>query len=335
MVLAGAILSKELIIFGNGLGRAIDNDFFCLDRALNVAWNDPDVLTEKQRELILRCLPTEVVEADGAPTSEDHLENLQRTLAACDLINELEDETSEGWLTEHGREFPAAIRSYLHRTACEFHMGNHMLPEDFAQELRAFVIKTKSHIATLNYDKLLYSAFVNTKVFDGYNCLIDGFISGTFSPGNMHRKTKSRTSYYLHLHGSPLYYDDNNGETHKAATAEVELIAGDRSGHIVLTNVKYKTAVIMASPLLLHYWKMFEQALDEARRITLFGYSGFDEHLNRKISISVSEKPKPIRVIEYAGPESDAERESFWRVKVGEVQLLRHKNILRFTEWDK
>lgn len=328
-------MSKELIIFGNGLGRALDNDFFCLDRALNIAWNDPDVLTEKQRELILRCLPTEIVEAAGAPTSEDHLETLQRTLAACDLINELEDETSEGWLTEHGREFPAAIRSYMHRAACEFHMGGHALPNDFAQNLRSFVCRTKSHIATLNYDKLLYSAFINTKVFDGFNCLIDGFISGKFATENMDRVSISKTSYYLHLHGSPLYYDDNRGEIRKAATAEVDLIAGDRSGHIVLTNVKYKTAVIMASPLLLHYWKMFERALKEAQRVTLFGYSGFDEHLNRKISISITEKPKPIRVIEYAGQDTDSERMSFWMTKIGKVELRRYDSILAFNEWDQ
>ena len=214
-------------------------------------------------------------------------------------------------------------------------MGKHSLPEGFAQALRGFVCSTKSHVATLNYDKLLYSAFVDTKVFDGYNCLVDGFLSGKFSPTNMDRNSKSRTSYYLHLHGSPLYYDDKNGEIRKATTAEVDLIAGDRSGHIVLTNVKYKTSVIMASPLLLHYWKMFERALDEAQRITLFGYSGFDEHLNRKISVSVSEKVKPIRVIEYAGAGTDAERESFWRMKVGEVDLRRCNNILKFTDWEK
>ncbi|WP_203232345.1 hypothetical protein [Gemmobacter caeruleus] len=35
----GGFSLRELLIFGKGLGRAIDNDFFNLTRALNASWS--------------------------------------------------------------------------------------------------------------------------------------------------------------------------------------------------------------------------------------------------------------------------------------------------------
>jgi len=327
-------MPKSLLVFGNGLGRAIDNSFFSLQRALHAAWNDNDVLDEPQRQLIRRCLPEEVIEGDGAPTSEDDLDKLQQILAACDMINELETETDEGWLSKRGKSFPAAIRSYVHRAACEFHADEQALPEEFAQPLREFIVRTKSHVATLNYDKLLYYNFIGTQVFHGYSCLIDGFKSGRFSKENLDRQDTARTSYYLHLHGSPLFHDDEAGGARKAHVAEVDLLAGDRSGHIVLTNVKHKRSVISASPVLSAYWEKLDKALDEANSITVFGYSGFDDHLNKRVQKKLKQDSNTqLRIVERRAEGSPVERKEYWKEKLGDCELVRCKNILEFTDW--
>jgi hypothetical protein len=330
-------LSKDTLIFGNGLGRALDNDFFSLPRALQNAWEDENVLDEVQKDLILRCLPSEVLEEneEQAPQSEDDLDRLQQTLAACDLINELETETSEGWLTTAGKTFPSAIRSYVHRAAAEFHFYGGELPETFSQPLREHILQNKSHVATLNYDKLLYSNFIGTDVFNGFNCLIDGFANGTFSISNLQRHNKSRTSYYLHLHGSPLFYDDTEGNCVKAAIAAAERIAGSRNGHIVLTNVKHKKNVIAASPLLSAYWKVLsKRALKESSSITLFGYSGLDNHLNEIILKRLNEADEcNLRIIEYRDETPCEERQAYWHGILGECELIRLENVLDFTDW--
>nr|WP_319249302.1 hypothetical protein [uncultured Celeribacter sp.] len=330
-------MTKDLLIFGNGLGRSLDNDFFSLDRALQEAWDDTDVLDDAQKELILRCLPSDILEddEDSAPRSEEDLDQLQQILAACDLINELENETTEGWLTAQGKTFPNAIRSYVHRAACDFHFGDYKLPETFAASLRQHVIKTKSHVATLNYDNLLYRNFIGTDVFNGFSCLIDGFSNGTFSKENLRRFNTRKTSYYLHLHGSPLFYDDAHNVCHKAAMAETDLLAGNASGHIVLTNVRHKRSVIAASPVLTAYWKILEKrALKEARRITLFGYSGFDEHLNLLIQKKCRTDEKcSVRVVEREASGSRAERQSYWNDKFDDVELITIPDILDFTDW--
>ncbi|MDX1742363.1 MAG: hypothetical protein R3186_02045, partial [Ruegeria sp.] len=76
---------ESLFVFGNGLGRALDNQFFSLQQAMQVAWDDDDILTGEQRQLIRSCLPIDLIENDDrAPTSEEELEDLQRVLSACD-----------------------------------------------------------------------------------------------------------------------------------------------------------------------------------------------------------------------------------------------------------
>ena len=328
-------MKKDLLIFGNGLGRALSQDnFFSLERALNAAWNDDSVLNETQRNLIRRCLPAEVIETDGAPSDEDQLDKLHQILAACDLINEFESETDAGWLSSNGKNFPAAIRSYLHRAACEFHQGSPSLPESFAKPLREHIMATKSHVATLNYDNLLYQNFIGTDVFKGYTCLIDGFLKGKFSPTTLSRHNKTKTSFYLHLHGSPLFHDAEDGnDILKAAIADVNLISGDKSGHIVLTNVKHKIGVIHASSILSAYWKALDEALSEANRIILFGYSGLDAHLNQRIRQHGRDENIDIVVVEYSSSGATTDRTTYWNKEIGPHTLKQCENILEFTDW--
>lgn len=179
----------SLYIFGNGIGRAINNDFFDLTRALERSWGEPDLLNDQQKRLIVSCLPAGLVERElAAPTREEDLEDLQRVLSACDTIKEIEQRVDgvEGWLSDHGKEFPVAVRKYLHMAACYFHNrgalffagnGDVNLPIGFQESLRAAIMEQGGHVATLNYDDLLYETFVNTAVFQDHR-LRDGFFWG-------------------------------------------------------------------------------------------------------------------------------------------------------------
>ena len=104
------------MIFGNGLGRAISNEDYNLEAALSAAWVDNSVLSDTQRQLIKQCLPEDVIESSLSepPRSEEQLDKLQRVLAACDEIAKNENPDGERWLMDHGRQFPYAIRSFVH-----------------------------------------------------------------------------------------------------------------------------------------------------------------------------------------------------------------------------
>lgn len=320
-------MPRQLLVFGNGLGRSIDNERFMLSNVMAEVWAAEDGLSVRQKELILRCLPEDVL--DDVPTREDQLADLQEIVAACDRILQAEGGTGAGWLSAEGREFPAAIRSYVHRIACKFHNGRR-LPEDFSLALRAHILEHRSHVATLNYDDLLYRAFLNTDVMDGFHCLIDGFSYGEFSPENLVRRfNPNRKAWYLHLHGSPLFYEPEPGRILKAPLAAIDLIEGDSSGHIVLTSVKHKISVIESSEILTSYWHHFDEAIAESEGVVLFGYGGADDHLNDRIK---SKRNGRIRVVERTH-DNEAERRAFWRQKIGDHELVWMENILQFAAW--
>lgn len=330
---------RKLLIFGNGLGRALDNDFFQLEVALHHAWNNPQILNETQKELILRCLPASVIEDDTAiaPKSEAELDRLQRVLASCDEISKHETEDGASWLTEDGKMFPLAIRSYLHAAASYFHTGTHTLPASFVDPLIDWIDSSRSHVATLNYDELLYRSFVRTKLFNGYSCLLDGFVN-SFDPSNLDRRYALSQSYYLHLHGSPLYYNSQTGSLHKATMSGVYQLQGYSSTHVVLTHVQHKTSVIAASPILREYWKRLEEAMNEAEALVLVGYSGDDIHLNLLISKYFREKQ--VEIVErghekYKSDDGEKLRLLFWKQKlsVNSVVAFWHDSILDHINW--
>jgi hypothetical protein len=48
---------RSTIVFGNGLGMALDPEYFQLKSALYNVWNDPDLLSDDQKKLIQTVLP--------------------------------------------------------------------------------------------------------------------------------------------------------------------------------------------------------------------------------------------------------------------------------------
>lgn len=329
-------MPRNVVLFGNGLGRAVDNDFFSLERVLQSSWANNNILTDDQRRLIGDCLPTEVIEGElNAPTSEPKLSNLQKVLDACDTIRAFENEDgNEQWLSKHGASFPIAIRRYFHHAASLFHKGDKSLPQEFASQLRKFIATSGPDIVTLNYDDLLYEAFSDTSVFTDH-VLRDGFFGGKLDFAK-HEKlfTADKEGWFLHLHGSPLFIT-KEGEPRKITRNMLAGYAGENSFHVVLTNADSKPSVIENSSILTQYWKKLEELLQDAEKITLFGYGGQDIHLNRLVGFNNTAQ---ICVVCRSGKQTEEELDKKWRKLLRataeqETKIVALKTLTDFVDW--
>ncbi|WP_152948678.1 hypothetical protein [Vibrio parahaemolyticus] len=322
----GEIMTRKLIIFGNGLGMALDAQHFSLKAALKDIWDKPDFLTLEQQQLIERCLGRA-----GAPEGEDELDLLHQAVTHCKSLNRIGDGDIH-WLTEDGQSFPEITATYIHKVATKLHNFDGSLPHAFETALVDFIQQTKSHVATLNYDKLLYNSFIDNDLVDGYNgSLIDGMLNRGFSADALERKYDNNFGYYLHLHGSPLFMD-YEGSIVKLSRDSLNLQLNIPSRHIVLTHVKHKPSVIAASHALSTYWDYLQFALSEAEEIILFGYSGFDTHLNMLLKPYL--KVTPLRVVEWSGAGEQVQRETYWANCLGRsVVVERMDNISDFVAW--
>lgn len=333
------------------MGRALAPDYFPLDAGIRHVWEDEDdLLTEQSKRSILRCLPQNENGSPQMPTTEDQLATLHRAVTACGLLSGIEREESI-WLTTHGRKFPRVIDHFIGRVAHYFHN----CPEATEEYWRCIdgicrlVEGQYTHIATLNYDSLLYQPLIEAGILKGYDGhLIDGFAGMTFSEANMVRR-RAALGWYLHLHGSPLFYD-NNGAVRKLKQPELDESYDTGNvlhRHIVLSHTKTKPEIISSSTLLSSYWELFGEALDESSRVIVFGYGGGDSHINKQISNWIRSKKKQEKrlalvVVEREDPAKENEaRRRFWerkfdrdkRLTPSELILCRHPNILNF-DWD-
>ncbi|MGC0224019.1 hypothetical protein [Pseudooceanicola nitratireducens] len=333
---------RKLVIFGNGLGRSLDNDHFDLSSALKSVWADNDFLSFEQKTLIASAI--EGVEVVEGPEDEDQLFGTQLALIACEMLKKAtNDDGLHHWLTDGAIDFPDALSSYIRAVSAHFH-GYVNLDLDgrwgeFVQSLVAFVYESKSHIATLNYDGLLYSPFNEWQMIDGEKVklcngydgtLLDGYTNGLgFAASNMERKYNvGDKAWYMHLHGSPLFVNDEHGFPKKQTRAQFGGEEYKGKNHIVLTHGAMKPVVISSSEVLQMYWEHLDKAIREVEEIILFGYSGRDDHLNSRIKKLRS--GTPVRVIERAHP---VDRSPYWKPKVGDVTIEPMADILAFRDW--
>lgn len=319
-------MSRKIIIFGNGIGMALDSNHFSLTSALADVWDMQSVLVDTQKKLIGRS-----INRAGAPNGEEELDTLHLAVTACTTLNNISSGRIH-WLSDDGKGFPVMVARYIHKVATRLHNYDGSLPDAFIEKLVKFVKATKSHVATLNYDKLIYSSFIENDVFNGYNgYLIDGMWDSGFDPENLERLYERDFGYYLHLHGSPLFI--NSGGKVKKMSRDNLTIEDERIGrHIVLTHVKHKPEVIAASDVLSAYWGYLRFALSEVEEIILFGYSGIDEHLNELIRPYT--KKSKVKVVEWSGSGTKPAREAFWKdILGGNISLFRLDNILEFGDW--
>jgi hypothetical protein len=255
---------RSTIIVGNGLGMALDPEFFKLETAIDTIWNSQRV-SSSQKELISLCLSAQGVH-DRKPQGEDDFDILHRAVGACQFLKDISFGANENnWLTDDGQLFPQEIQKFITSVAWHFHGYPRALPSGFVESLASFIRKTNSHVATLNYDNLLYQKLIEENILHGYDgYLVDGFHTRTgFNKQHLERKKKKTFGYYLHLHGSPLFVDDN-GITVKQG----QQIPWDvPTKHLVLTYVKHKSSVIDNSEVLKVYWQYFGKGLRESKRL--------------------------------------------------------------------
>ncbi|VEA66693.1 Uncharacterised protein [Serratia plymuthica] len=319
-------MARKLIIFGNGLGMALDPAHFSLDRALAEIWNRPNFLTGVHKQLIERCL-----QRQGPPEGEHELDTLHQAVTYCKALTHI-GEGKVHWLTEDGLSFPEITATYIHKVATSLHNYDGSLPQPFENALIEFVRTTRSHIATLNYDKLLYNSFIDNRIVSGYDgCLVDGMLGQGFSSDALERRYGRTFGFYLHLHGSPLFINRDQ-DILKLSRAQLTVDINEPSEHIVLTHIKRKPSVIAASNVLSTYWDYLQFALSESEEILFFGYSGLDTHLNMLIRPYLDSKP--LRIIEWNGAGEKNAREDYWRSLLGRAAAItRLDNITDFTNW--
>jgi len=77
-------MERSTIIFGNGLGMALDPDYFSLKSALYKVWNDTNLLSDAQKRLIQTALPGTSDEV--YPEGEEQLNDLQVAIFASELL---------------------------------------------------------------------------------------------------------------------------------------------------------------------------------------------------------------------------------------------------------
>jgi len=315
---------RSIIIFGNGLGMAIDPSYYNLATALSAVWNNTNTLSAQHKSLIQSAIPG--TSNLAPPSSESQLDQIHGAISAAKYLQGFGTQNIS-WLTDHAQQIPEIFRKFIHEVALYFHRSPYKLPENFVANLSQFIHATKSHIATLNYDNLLYDSLLQSQVLKGFSgSLIDGFTNTDgFTNNNLIRF--GAKGWYMHLHGSPLFV--GNGKVSGAARA---FQGPDCNNHIVLTHVQHKPYYISESPILSRYWELLEEAIDESDRVFLFGYSGDDTHLNKIIQVRPQ---KHVFIIEWSGTVLQGNRFLFWNSKLKHTnyRLFSLLNILDFNDW--
>lgn len=326
-------MPRKTLIFGNGLGMALDPRHFSLTEAMASVWADPFAISPAQKQLISQCLGG----FDAIPQREDQLDPLHLVIAACKTLSSINmsQRMDVHWLSEEGQRFPLAVGNYIHKVATHLHMYEGELPRDFLNPLVDFVRRTRSHVATLNYDKLLYGAFLDAGLMGGYfdTSLVDGMLAGGFSSEALERRYGNDYAYYLHLHGSPLFFDDR-GIARKRNRDELNPFSPEGSDHIVLTHVRHKRSVIGASQVLSAYWTYLNLCLNESQEIIVVGYSGDDLHLNDVVAAYA--QSRRVVVVEWAGlGATQVSRIAVWmqKFKTRNLQHYYLNSILDFNQW--
>lgn len=261
-------------------------------------------------------------------------------VVACQLLDWIST-PNVSWLSNDGQVFPAAIEKFITSVAWHFHHFSGFLPKVFLDELVNYIKHTQSHIATLNYDNLLYQSLIDADILrGGYSGrLVDGFWASGFKADNLERKQGKTFGYYLHLHGSPLFV--NRGETaiKQSQRSRNEDIP---SPHLVLSHVRHKKSLIASSSVLSAYWRFLERGIRESEKVIIFGYSGNDSHLNQALVENTTAKGlegedlfKPIIIVEWEGNGNQKARESYWNglFHRSGIRVIRLSSILDFTDW--
>jgi len=297
------------ILIGNGLGMAIDPEHFKLESGLKHAW---DKLEKDQQDNIKKLI------TNGMKlTNEEQLYEHYEAIQACLTFNRIEDLSKQKWLVPAAKKFPDYFRNFVANTAWYFYdypieeiqKSKKNLLNNFLDKLTNYVQNNYTHIATLNYDNLIYGKFRESDILK--KKLTDGFYTNTV--GFQPMVFNSRPGYYLHLHGSPLFYTDLESNICEQNIINKGSNRNEKNHlreHIILCKTSLKPKLISNSFLLDSYWYFFTKALRQSKKLVLFGYSGNDLHVNKVI-----EKAKHLQIVivEYnAKSKTIEDRRVFW-----------------------
>jgi SIR2-like protein len=305
------------ILIGNGLGMAVDPDHFRIDAGLNHAWMN--LPTEQQDRI------KNLITGKSALNSEEQLDKHYAVIQACLMLNKIESHSNLEWLHPNAKKFPENFRNFIADTAWHFFeysctdSDKNAQLNKFIENLKSYISNNNTHLATLNYDGLIYDRIVNSEIMNpSGGKLIDGFYihQGGFHPS---RLSGDNRCYYLHLHGSPLFYSDFekdiiNKDSYKTF-AENKTKEDYLREHLILCKTSLKLSRITSSPLLNSYWDFFKSSLFQSHKIILIGYSGNDPHVNTEISNVRG--GREIIIIEYSDQSVDKKaREKDWSIKL-------------------
>lgn len=276
-----------------------------------------------------------------------------------DFIKLLAEGTDIDLLSPEGKELKEIVNDFVKRISVYFHRytGDRNIFKLFCKKLSDYMKKLKEprkeiiHVATLNYDNLLYEEFNNLEIFGkktlagekpnifGTCLLADGFTRKhdpksnlIFDINNLEPKQGHVYGYYLHLHGSPLLIsEEGQKDIIKLERNKLnEFYSNNKKHffpHVVLNSYSQKEFNIKASPILRDYMNCFKKAIDESEYITLLGYSGLDDHINEIIKGEI--KNKILKIVEYKDPkESPGERLNFWRERFTNFKT---ENLIRLS----
>jgi len=317
------------IIFGNGLGMAIDPEYFTLETGLRFVTEE---LTDEERNII--CF-----NQNGMPRTEPELESHHKILTSCRTLLHYQSELN--CLSDIGMNFPNTYQNFIYRAAKYFfdYQANEEY-EQFNNFIDALCNYIKSgqtcHIATLNYDKLLYKPLIDRKILSDYDgFLVDGMYvkKGGFDFENLIPKWGNNFGWYLHLHGSPIFYTGENrviNKEHIFTLPSHYSHNGHLHNHIVLASTEVKPYLIAGSMLLDYYFQFFTYALSSSDNLLLFGYSGLDRHVNLAIKerlVNDDTFPVDIHIIEWGGDKNQRERADFWKKTVGSNNYKKNINL--------
>ena len=323
-------MSDCTFLIGNGINRAVCNESFKLEKGMEKAWG-------KVTDDDLRTIIHDTLENEIPPKTEEQLEEIQAQIfTIISIQKDLESlhKTIQKKLELPIEKFKKNYFSYLFDMASYFYnlsFSSELKKEKFQKFSTKFseFIKNHNHahVATLNYDCMLYGEFLDNDILrDDYNqtYLVDGFWKNGFQEEHLELKYGHNFGWYLHLHGSPLYYTDGN--IIKKSQRNDELKDNiEKRNHIILCSPKQKPELIKHSYLLREYFTFFKRAIQQSEHIIIIGYGGKDEHINKVIKEYANPQTN-ITIVERTQGESD----EYWKNIFPKSQIERHASILDF-----
>ncbi len=331
-------MEYSLFIFGNGIGNNICPKEFSLLNAINdILNNSGSTYGQEFKDYV----NTEIIK--DLSFSEDDLEKLH-FIADC-ISTFQEDAKKLGLLNiENVESFIDNSQRFIHDIGCHFFEKSLAVQGEsekkykiaslktFLNYLKDYMQKNLTHVATTNYDAFLYSFFIDNKIVDGYSgTLIDGLTDSGFTSNNLERYCSGKLGYYLHLHGSPLFYTDNGSEIKKHSFSKNQKKinninkTNNKYEHIVLSHSKYKNKIIASSELLSTYQEYFKLSLKESNNIYIIGHGCKDKHITDLVLKEAKSNPNKKIYIYHRNEENHE-----WANEIAQKQKVKRKIVNLF-----